>query len=72
MITHRQINIITNMANQESDGGARSAMIGLAQKLFPEDAEQIQAAYYNHPINVRWDEWVKAGANRAEFLLPED
>ena len=72
MITRRQLNIIANLANQNSDGAARSAIIDLALRLFPEDEARIRDAYEHHPINVRWDEWVKAGANRAEFLLPEN
>lgn len=71
MITRRQLNIIANLANQDSDGAARSAMIKLALALFPEDEARIRDAYENHPINLRWDEY-RMSKDRSSFLLPEN
>ena len=72
-VKQKQINIIANSINTDSSGEARSAKKDLAVLLFPKDAHLIERAIYEHPINVRWDEYTKATSaeERAAFLLPE-
>lgn len=73
MITQQQLNIIANCVESDSDGGARSGKTELAMRLFPEDKARIQEALVQHPINQRWDEYVKASPEEQKtFLLPED
>jgi hypothetical protein len=66
------INIIANSIAADSSGESRSAKQELAMQLLPHAVRMIEAALAEHPINVRWDEYVKAKPEeRAAFMLPE-
>lgn len=73
MITQKQLNIISNCVAVDSSGESRSAKAAIVIRLFPNDINAIQVAISEHPINQRWDEYVKAPwTQRDTFLLPED
>jgi hypothetical protein len=71
MISKRQLAIISNCVNNDSSGESRAAKQEMVYRLFPDDAMSIRNAIENHPINLRWDEYVAPGATQKDFLLPE-
>ena len=71
-MTTKQLNTAANSIAKDSSGESRSAKTEMALLLFPDDRVAILNAIYNHPINQRWDEYIKASPQeQALFLLPE-
>lgn len=71
--TQTQLNIIANCVNKPSDSFEREGARMLARRLFPESVDEIEHAIREHPIIVRWDEYIKckSSAERAAFELSE-
>lgn len=69
--TPQQINICANVMNRSSDAAERYGAAVLASSLFPESWEEIQRVSQNHPVNVRWREYITTKGDRSEFFLPE-